>query len=120
MTLEELRALLARLPVDGALPVGWVREQLDALGPEPIPAGTVDLTAGDLARRWQRGASTVRTLCETKQLEGAYKFGREWRIPRATVERYEQAQREGQGEPAVTGPRDRFGIKALVKGPKSA
>ena len=121
MTLEELRALLARLPADGALPVGWVREQLDVIGPEPLPTDAADLTAADLAKRWGRGVSTIRTLCETQQLEGAYKFhGREWRIPRATVERHEQAQREGQGSPPATGPRDRFGLQAIVKGRQRA
>ena len=116
---DALRALVEAAPADSlvSVPRGWLVALLEA---EPAPdQPAADLTAAELAARWKRGASTVRMLCEAGTLEGAYKFnGREWRIPWATVERYEQAQRSGEAV-GPKGSADPWGLRAIVD-PKPA
>ncbi len=95
---EHLAALVSASPPDALLsvPAQWLREVLD--GPDSVPAesGPVDLTVGEFGARFGRSASTARAWCELGKVPGAWKFGREWRIPTASL----QAFRQQQGAPA--------------------
>jgi len=114
VTTRDLLAILAPLPDGATVPVGWLREQLEASASR---AEASDLTAAELGQRWRRGVSTIRTLCEGGKLEGAYKFNnREWRIPRATIERHEEEQRQGQGGASSAGPQPAGGLVAIARG----
>ena len=94
MTLADLRACLATMPPGTLIPADWVCAQLGAVEGEAENTKAPDFTAAELATRWGRGSSTVRTMCERGELAGAYRFrGREWRVPRATVLTYEAAER---------------------------
>ena len=85
MKLADLRALVAQMPDAGTVPIVWVREQLGALEIEEVGDPELFNVAG-LAKRWHRGASTVRGMLESGEVAGAYRLrGREWRVPRDAV-----------------------------------
>ena len=104
MLREQLRELLGRLPRDASVPVGWI---VDQLNDDSIDR---DLTLEEAAAEIGRAVSTVRSWCNTRQLEGAFKFrGREWRIPSAALRRFRESERAGApGRPTVShrGPID--------------
>ena len=57
-------------------------------------APQADFTVGELALRLHRSPSTIRDWCEHGRLGGAYKLnGRDWRIPRGTVDAFLALQR---------------------------
>ena len=89
---SNLQAMCESLP-DGAsitLPVQWLRAQLDV---EPEDTGVMgDLRLEDVADSFDRSVSTVRTWCNSGRIVGAYKLGREWRIPRSAL----QSLRDGR------------------------
>lgn len=122
MTLADLRSQLQALPAGTTFTRDGVLELLER-AVEEEPAGNADLTAAELARRWNRGGSTIRTMCENGELPAAYKFrGREWRIPQASVRAYEAAERErGASDAADPLPARPLGkrtvdLRALAKG----
>jgi excisionase family DNA binding protein len=87
-----IQALVAAAPGDAVVPVRWLGELLADDGQGATTAATkdvvaIDLTVPQLAERFGRGPSTIRTWCENGQLPGAYRLnGREWRIPTSAVE----------------------------------
>lgn len=103
MTLNEL---LAKLPADALLPVGWLREQLRA---EPaVGAASSDkeslLTVRELGVRLHRSPSTVRGWVEAGRFEGAFKLsGRDWRIPITAVATFIDAQQPAAVSQASAG-----------------
>lgn len=101
-----LRALLDTLPAETLVPVSWVRLVL-AEGPAPTTAPTApapDLTVPQVAERFGRKASTVREWCEHRYFPGAYKLReREWRVPLAGVQAFEDAER--RRAPSAARPR---------------
>jgi hypothetical protein len=122
VTRDHLLALLLPLPAEATLPVGWIREQLEAL--EVAVEGEPEVYAvRDLARRWNRAPSTVRAVLEAGELPEAYRHrGREWRVPRAAVLAYEQRQAETHAAtprrrtPSRTSPGDPWGLRRLARG----
>lgn len=94
---DRLRALAERLPPGGSLTL--TRDGLLELagedGGEPDqPSAEADLTIAEVAAFFHRSASTVRGWCEHGCFEGAYKLnGRDWRVPRASVETFLGKQR---------------------------
>ena len=100
----QLRELLGQLPREASVPVGWLVDQLDD---DSIDR---DLTLEEASAELGRAVSTVRSWCNSGQLEGAFKFrGREWRIPSAALRRFRESEREGEsGHPTVShrGPVD--------------
>jgi hypothetical protein len=70
-------------------------ELLDGEASAPTaPTLAEDLTCVDVGRIIGRHSSTVRAMCERRELPGAYRqHGREWRIPPAAVESYRSGQR---------------------------
>lgn len=59
-------------------------------------SGAADLTVGQVAARFGRALSTVRSWLEQGLLRGYRLRGREWRIPLAAVAEFEQREREGR------------------------
>jgi hypothetical protein len=92
-----LRLVADALPAGTTVPV--LREHLLELldGEASAPAAPTlaeDLTCVDVGRIIGRHSSTVRAMCERRELPGAYRqHGREWRIPPAAVEAYRTGQR---------------------------
>lgn len=98
-----LRDIIRELPDEALVPVGWVRplvaETAASAGDDHELA---DLTAPDVARILERAPSTIRGWCASGAIEGAYRLrGREWRIPRDALRRYQDAERQQRrtGEP---------------------
>lgn len=95
---DALRALLAASPADAVLsvPAPWLADLLgdrDATGQPDATAHAVDLTVKEVAARFNRGASTIRTWCESGALPGAYRLNlREWRIPASAIEAMQRTQ----------------------------
>ena len=84
MAVRELIAALKPLPGTATLPVAWILELLSA---EAAEADTIaDPTVEDVAAEVGRSVSTVRGWAN--KIEGAYKLGRQWRIPRAALRAY--------------------------------
>lgn len=105
--LARLAAMVEALP-DGAsvaLPVGWLRAELEAEGAESSSAPLADLTVEALAAELGRSPSTVRGWLIEGSVPGAYKLrGREWRIPRAAVRAFLVDQASGEGRGTVKRP----------------
>jgi hypothetical protein len=99
---EALLRLAQALPVGTALPLPreWVLELLAGV-PAPQPATTpltVDLTPEEAGAALQRSPVTIRAYCSAGLFKGAYRFrGRQWRIPRASVETLQAAERKAHG-----------------------
>lgn len=83
-----LQVILASLPATTMLPAGWVLERLTS-GSSPAghaKEGTLSAQEfGDL-RLPRRTADWVREKCAEGCIDGAYKDGGEWRIPRAALD----------------------------------
>jgi hypothetical protein len=97
-----LRALAAALPAGSAVTVPRERllELLAAAGDVPDAVSSADPTVEAVATRYGRAASTVRGWCESGRFPGAYKLhDREWRIPVAALEAFDDAAR-GRESPA--------------------
>lgn len=94
-SIESLRTALAAMPPGSLVPRDWVLEQLSGGSPSPLEAPTlIDLTIADLARLFGKRPSTVRAWVERGNFPGAYKLhGKEWRVPRAALETFQQDQR---------------------------
>lgn len=93
MTTTDLSNLLAALPAEALVPVGWVRARLAS----PLPVEAVgDLSCSAVAEALNRKSGTVRGWCARGEIVGAYLLnGREWRIPRASLRSYLDRQGEG-------------------------
>lgn len=99
-TVAEVVELLRSLPpgtsMDASAVAAWLapfaetdarESSVSAMEPE------VDLTVDQVAERFQRGASTVRTWLGEGRFPNAYRLlGREWRIPRSDVEAMQLAE----------------------------
>lgn len=86
----ELAAIVRGMPEGSAvsLPVEWLRGLLEA---EPSGGDEPDqlLTLEQIAEIAGRSISTVRSWCNSGQIEGAFRLhGREWRIPSGAWRRH--------------------------------
>jgi hypothetical protein len=94
MIATDLSKLLADLPDEALIPVGWVRARLDA--PAPVEADG-DLSCADVAALLRRKPGTIRGWCFRKEISGAYLLnGRDWRIPRKSLRAYLDKQAAGK------------------------
>lgn len=96
---DAIAALVAAAPLDGTVPVRWLAEQLAADGAtDTTPAlrstdVAIDQTIAQVAVRFGRKPSTVRTWAERGALPGAYRLnGREWRIPQSAIDALQRTQ----------------------------
>ena len=115
LTLRDRLERVAEVLPPGAqviLPVDWLREQL-VPGRDGGDGVLEDLTIDAIAKALDRSPNTVRRWCASGRIRGAYRLGREWRVPRASL----QSLRES-GEPESE-PRTRnvdIGAWRKVKG----
>lgn len=102
MTLTDLRLWLATLAdAEATIPAREVLRRLP-----PTDATTKDFVAGDMtleqvASEVGRATSTVRTWCNSKRLDGAYRLnGRDWRIPQAALRKFldDQGREDAQDQ----------------------
>ncbi len=96
---DALRALLAAAPDDALIPVpvAWLQALLDGEGDLDSAGDEIraDLTVAEVAAIFNRHPNTVRDWIARGVLDG-YRFNdREWRIPRSSVEDFQQRQRLG-------------------------
>ncbi len=94
--LDRLRQALELLP--GGASITLPREALLEVlgGPVGVPSATPpgDLTVPEVADRFRRSPSTIRSWLETGRFPEAYKLNsRDWRVPLAAVEEFENQQR---------------------------
>ncbi len=106
MTLKErLRRLASALPSDDSA-VTITRADIVALleddGRETEVGSTRDLTVEEVAKETGRAPSTVRDWLISEALCGYKLNGRDWRVPRAALEEYLDAQ----SKPTSATPRD--------------
>lgn len=111
MTPEELLRRLEGLDPAGTVTVGWLLAELGH-GGAAAPRATLAASVGDLSCREAglilgRAASTVRGWLEAGVLQGYRQRGREWRIPRAALDRFRERERTRTTapEPASSGRR---------------
>lgn len=91
MTRDTLLQALQSLPDEASLTLS-VRDLRAALDG---PSGA-DLTVPELAQRFGRAHSTIRSWLEAGVLRGYRLRGREWRVPLAAIAEFEQREREGR------------------------
>lgn len=101
---ERLRAIVSVMPPESmvSLPVATLREWLeDAPAGEPEDRGRLsDLTCEELAADFGCSADTVRRWCRMGRLDAYRGTAGEFRIPRAAVQRFVEAQRRGKNNEA--------------------
>lgn len=98
MKTPSLADAIRALPDAALVPVGWVRERLQEAPAPAQEAMEVDLTVGEASSLFGRSASTVRAWCQSGDLPGAYLLrGKQWRIPRESLKRFQERQREAAG-----------------------
>lgn len=111
MTLHErLRQIIEPLPPGASvvLPRDAIEQWLDSEDAYQLPAEAdsviIDLTIRQVASLMGKKESTVRGWLNAGAMPGAYKLhGREWRIPREELRRFQERQRVGTGpEPRGT------------------
>lgn len=83
----DLRKLLAELPPETMVPVGWV---LEKVGREPDPV--VDYTLQNIAELTGRSPITVRAWCRSGRLRAYKLMGRDWRIPVGAWREFQKGQ----------------------------
>lgn len=102
---ERLVAELQALPPGSLVPRDWIlgrlADQVPAQDAPPLgTAPTVDRTVHDLAILFGKRPSTVRTWIERGDFPGSYKLnGKEWRVPAAAIDAFQQAQRTRSAPP---------------------
>lgn len=99
--LKQLRRLHTALPEGGSVTLSKadLGRLLEAKAERVVEGDCeVDLTVAQVAEKLDRAESTVRGWCAREVIPEAYKLrGREWRIPRAALRRFQQ--REAKNEP---------------------
>lgn len=101
---SELAAMVRTLPDGSAvsLPVNYLKGLLEA---DERAGGGPDrlLTLEELAELAGRSVSTVRTWCNSGQIEGAFRLhGREWRVLESAWRKHLEAPQKGEEEPRVS------------------
>jgi len=109
-----LAALVAAAPPDGLVPVRWIGELLasesDTVTVQSSATGplSVDLTVGQVAAQFGKGASTIRTWLARGELPDAYRLhGREWRVPATAVVALQRSQAARHAQTSTAAPKSR-------------
>ena len=88
-----LQAILDQVPdAQVTVPRAWLLDLLNA-SPSTPDVAPADFTVEQLAARFGKAPSTLRTWLEAGEFPGAYKLHRSWRVPASVVESFEAAQR---------------------------
>lgn len=105
MTRDTLLAFCREAPEGSmvALPRDVVLRELQGAAVAAVEnEGTADYTIAEFAGLFNRSASTATQWCSAGLVPGAYKLqGRAWRVPRASVARFREAQRRPKTPSAV-------------------
>lgn len=82
-----LQAILSALPAATMVPAGWVLEQIVGVGGASVTSHTETLSVQEFAmqRVPRRTPDWVREKCADGSIDGAFKDGGEWRIPRSAL-----------------------------------
>ncbi len=94
--IERLRRLAENLPEGGS--VSLPKTFLEALVAEQAGIAVGDFTVPQLAERFQRSASTIRSWLEQGSLRGYRLRGRQWRVTSTALAEFEERERSGQSE----------------------
>ena len=87
-----MKEVLAELPDDALVPVGWLR---DATRQEKGAGSEALLPVAEVARRCGRAESTVRAWCAAGELPGAFKLqGVAWRVPESSLKKFVAEQQD--------------------------
>lgn len=99
---DSIQALVSAASPDTLVPVRWLAQLLAADSDTSLPAPEtgVDLTVAQLAARFGKSTSTIRTWLERGDFPGAYRLhGREWRVPATSIASMQQQQAEAHKTP---------------------
>lgn len=101
-----IEAIVEGMPDDArvSLSVSWLRRMLDEEPAARNPDGI--LTLEEVAERVGRSVSTIRTWCNTGDLDGFKLNGRDWRIRESALKHYLKEQEKpaaGQRTPTTRG-----------------
>jgi excisionase family DNA binding protein len=112
---EQLRGMVATMPPGSSvsLPIDWLRQELEGSGNGGPPRNgevEVDYSVQKVAELWGRQPGTVRDWIRSGRLEGYLFNKKEYRVPRAALERFLEEQRSGSTQqrrsPAPARPAD--------------
>ena len=109
--LDRLRLLRDTLPAHGSITLNReaLSELLGEAQPEQsAPAPTADLTVEEVGAELRRSPSRVRDFIRAGELR-AYKFGKEYRVTRAALDAFVEAQRAGRSDRSTAGERVNLG-----------
>jgi excisionase family DNA binding protein len=104
---EQLRGIVATMPPGSSvsLPIDWLRQELERSG-NSGPTGNgeveVDYSVQKVAELWGRRPGTVRDWIRSGRLEGYLFNQKEYRVPRAALERFLEEQRSGSSKTRQT------------------
>ncbi|MBA3583130.1 MAG: helix-turn-helix domain-containing protein [Gemmatimonadetes bacterium] len=98
---SRLLKALGHLPAESLVPVGYVLT-LAKVEPEAAREAEsellADLTVEQVAQEFHRSPSTVRQWLAAGELEGYKLKGRQWRVPRAAVRKFQDEAARAYGE----------------------
>ena len=123
---ERLVAELQALPPGSLVPRDWILGRLtepvparDA--PLPVTAPTIDRTVHDVATLFGKRPSTVRAWIERGDFPGSYKLhGKEWRVPPAALDAFQQAQRARSASPHAGAKADLAAWRSARRSPRGS
>ena len=99
MTASDFRAWIETLAdAEATIPAREVLRRLPPTDANDVLGVGGDMTLKDVANEVGRAVSTIRTWCNSKRINGAYRLnGRDWRIPQAALRKFLEDQ--GRGKP---------------------
>jgi hypothetical protein len=101
MTLADLERTIASQAPGALIPRDWVLDQIREVTGADVGDELSDLSVEEAGELLARSASTVREYCRAGLLEGAYRQrGREWRVPRGAIRRFQRAEAAVHEKPA--------------------
>jgi helix-turn-helix protein len=123
---ERLVTELKALPPGSLVPRDWILGRLAAqeLAQDAALQGespTVDRTVHDLAALFGKRPSTVRAWIERGDFPGSYKLnGKEWRVPPAALDAFQQAQRARSATPQAGAKTDLAAWRSARRSPRGS
>ena len=119
---KQLSKMVEGMPPGSSIsvPCDWLRSLLA----EDERAGDVPdelLTLEEVGERMSRAVGTIRTWCNSGQLEGAFRLnGRDWRIPSSVLQAYVENQQNPQDTPGPDDADDDLGAWRRIRKGKAA
>ena len=103
MNIAELRAWLTTLAdAEATVPAREILRRLPPTDANDAHGVGGDMTLDEVATEVGRAVGTIRTWCNSKRIDGAYRLnGRDWRIPQAALRKFLDAQGRGETQDQV-------------------